>query len=205
MSEIRTHQRKGGFTLIELLVVISVFVLLSTLTVANFRTVDNSLILRNVASQAALVVRKAQIYGVSVTGIQKDATTAIFPSYGINFNMSSPGVFTLFADINPRNNFFNNTGCPPPALGVDECIQRYIIANGYQIKELRGNRKTSSPGTVLARLDITFTRPNPDTVIRGFTGAGWQSFSDGEVVIESIKSGNTKTVVIWKTGQISVE
>lgn len=183
-----------GFTLIELMVTVGVFILLTTAAIINFRTIDSALVLRNVAQQVALVVRKAQISGISVQGIGSGAAT-VFPSYGINFDTSRNNSFVLFADTGIKNKLLDSA-CPSA-----ECIQRYVLANGYTIKSLYGNQKTSAPGTSLNRLDISFTRPNPDALIVGNSVLG---FSDAEVVIQS-KSGVTKTIVIWKTGQISIQ
>ncbi|MBI2120099.1 MAG: prepilin-type N-terminal cleavage/methylation domain-containing protein [Parcubacteria group bacterium] len=203
MKEIKKSQEKyhmiRGFTVFELLVTIGVFALLSALAIANFKSVDNSLILRNVASQVAMVTRKAQIYGISVKGVNAGGT--VFPSYGVNFNTTTAldrTRFTLFADLDPdgagpglSNDVFDGA-CPG-----SECVQRYTLAKGYTIQGLEGPFGASRD-----QLNITFTRPNPDTVIKeGAAGSGYQN---GKIIIQS-KSGDTKTIVVWKTGQISVE
>lgn len=191
----------AGFTLVELVVTISIFVLLSVVALVNFRQVDNSLVLQNVAHQVALVARKAQISGISVQGISAGAVT-LFPSYGINFDTSRNTSFVLFSDTTVINKLFD--GVCPKALPTDECAQRYTLAQGYTIKQLCGNQKTGGAlaTCALTRLDVSFTRPNPDALIIGNGGTG--PFSDAEVVIQS-KAGATKTIVVWTTGQISIE
>lgn len=198
------HRAVRGFTVFELLVTIGVFALLSVAAIANFRAVDNSLILRNVANQVALVIRKAQIYGISVAGIQAGGNT-IFPSYGINFDTSRNTSFMLFADLDPDgtgpiqpDDVFNGVlVCPGNVLLLQECRQKYNLANGYTIADLCGGVTCS-----LDRLNITFTRPNPDTVIKENAGPG--GYPNGRVIIQS-KSGDRRTIRIWKTGQISIE
>lgn len=182
----------SGFTIIELIITMSVFALLSTVAIANFKNVDNSLVLRNVANQVALVIRKAQISGVSVMGIGTGASE-VFPSYGAYFNTASPTTFILFADRN-ENKVYDASASPA------ELVQRYTLAQGYTIKSLIGNQKTASPGSSANPLSITFTRPNPEATIRG----GATSYSDAEVVLQS-KAGSTKTIVVWRSGQISIE
>ena len=191
-----------GFTLAELLVTMSVFTLLSVVVLVNFRKVDNSLVLQNVAHQVALVIRKAQISGISVAGFGSGASE-IFPSYGVNFNTASPTTFTLFADRN-GNNVFDGT-CP----GVTcERVQGYTLLKGYTIKSLLGNLKTSSPGVAVNPLNITFTRPNPDACFKrtavGLLCPSGSLYSDADIIIQSI-SGATKTITIWRTGQISIQ
>jgi prepilin-type N-terminal cleavage/methylation domain-containing protein len=194
---------KRGFTLTELIVTVSIVTLLTTVAVANFRQVDNSLVLQNVAHQVALVARKAQISGISVQGIESGGV-ALFPSYGINFDMSKNTSFILFSDTTATNKLFD--GVCPKVLPTDECVGPYTLANGYTIKELCGNLKTggSFATCALSRLDISFTRPNPDALMIGNISTPPTGFSDGEIVIQS-KTGKTKTIVIWKTGQISIQ
>lgn len=198
MISIKKSQKKiiflRGFTLMELMVTVGVFVLLTTVAIMNFRAIDSVFVLRNVAQQVALVIRKAQISGISVQGINSGGVT-VFPSYGINFDTSRNTSFVLFADIGVGNKLLDSA-CPSA-----ECVQRYLLASGYTIKSLYGNQKTSAPGVILNRLDISFTRPNPNALIIGNTNS---AFSDGEIVIQS-RTGTTKTIVIWKTGQISIQ
>ncbi len=199
-KNVKERNNDEGFTLFELLVTMSVFLLLSTVVVANFRSVDNTLVLRNVANQAAVVIRKAQIQGISVKGFVT-GTGEVFPSYGVNFAMSDNTTFALFADIPPLlgNGIFDGT-CPSSA----ECVQRYTLARGYTIKQLCGNQKTGGPlaTCALAFLDVTFTRPDPEALLLG--NPGDIVFSDAEIVLQS-RNGTTKTIVIWETGQITVE
>lgn len=198
----------AGFTLTELMITITVFVLLSAVVITNFRSVDNSLILTNVAHQVAVIIRKAQISGISNTGLGSGAAE-VFPSYGVHFDTTGPppqNTFILFADLPAGAGDGVCLGtCPllPPPPPGKEGIQRYTLAPGYTIKDLCGNFKTTgTPGCGLNRLNITFVRPNPDAVLK--RNAGDTPYSNAEVIIQS-KTGVTKTIVIWKTGQISIE
>lgn len=195
---------RRGFTIMELLVTLSVFALLTTVVLVNFRQVDNSLLLQNVAQQVALVVRKAQISGISVQGINSGGST-VFPSYGVNFDTSLNTVFRLFADLpsGSGNGILNGVACPGAIVLGDECVQRYVMWRGYTIKHLCGNQKTGGilATCSLSRLDISFKRPNPDAII---VGDSTTTFSDGEIILQS-RLGKTKTIIIWKTGQISIE
>jgi hypothetical protein len=187
-----------------MIVTIGIFTLLSTTVIANFRSVDNTLVLRNVAYQVAVIVRKAQIFGISNKGINNGAGVEVFPVYGASFETGVAGTppantrFTLFADFpTPGGNLMLNGGCPS-----SECVQRYLLRKGYTIQNLYINRKTSPPGISRDRIDVTFTRPNPDATFR--TSPVSAGVNDAEIVIRS-PGGSIKTIIIWKTGQISVE
>lgn len=199
----------SGFTLTELMITITVFVLLSAAVIVNFRHVDNSLVLQNVAHQVAVIIRKAQISGISNKGLVTGGLE-IFPSYGVHFDTTGPAphnTFTLFADL--PSPFVTDGVCsgtcpllPPPPPGK-EGIQRYTLAPGYTIKDLCGNSETTgAPGCNQNRLNITFVRPNPDAVLK--RNAGDTPYSNAKVIIQS-RTGVTKSIIIWKTGQISIE
>jgi prepilin-type N-terminal cleavage/methylation domain-containing protein len=196
MRNFKKDNLSFGFTLIELMVTIGVFVLLSTVVLVNYRSVDNSLVLQNTAHQMGLIIRKAQVSGLSVVGAGS-GTIPDFPTYGANFNLATPTMFIFFADFD-GNGVFSGT-CP----GVTcELVQRYNLPKNYTIKNLLGNNKSASPGSTPHSLNITFTRPLPDATMK--ETASSPVFADSEIVVQSL-AGATRTIVIWKTGQLSVE
>ncbi|MCR4306521.1 MAG: prepilin-type N-terminal cleavage/methylation domain-containing protein [Candidatus Yonathbacteria bacterium] len=204
-------QRKRGFTMIELIVTISIFTMVTSVVLANYPKFSSRIVLENVAHQIALTVREAQTYGLSVRGFDNSGTT-VFPGYGVYF--PAPGVgsktFTLFADPNDDQRYdlsvCRSTG--------SECLQESTIRSAEHIYLLCGNLKTTggtieNPGAAdcsLSSLHVGFRRPDPDANIVGYseTDGDYRAFSDAEVVVISPR-GDMKTIVIWTTGQISVE
>jgi len=206
---------KGGFTMVELIVTIGIFVMVTGVVLANYPKFSSQIVLENVAHQVALAVREAQTYGLSVRGFDT-GSGAIFPGYGVYF--SSPGTgsksFILFGDADADQRY-DLSACNTSG---SECIEEPTIRSAESIYLLCGDLKRtgatienweSVPGAdcSLSQLHLTFTRPDPDADIEAYSellGGYDDTLSDVEIVIVSPR-GDTKTVVVWTTGQISVE
>lgn len=219
-----------GFTMMELLVTISIFALVSGVMLAKYPTFSSRIVLENTAHQVALSVREAQTYGLSVKGLA--SISGVFPTYGVHFRVSgslgedpaSQKNFVLFADLLP--NISTPTGNNKIYDGVSdcsvtggECVEQFTIGNANSIVLLCGNLKDKNatienwqtvPGAdcSLSSLDISFTRPNPDSYIIGNSTIVGQEgpavFSDAAIIVRSPR-GETKTIIVWPTGQISTE
>lgn len=184
-----------GFTLVELLVTMGIFTLLTSMTVANYRSVDNTLLLNALANKVALSVRQAQISG---TATRQDVTgTGTFTNgYGINFTNNSTR-YIYFIDRGLPGNKRYDSG---------ELLETYNLGGGFAITDICVNEKTGTPSCGLSRVDVTFIRPNPDATIQieGNECGTEHHCSDAEISFESL-SGSVRKVVIWVTGQISIE
>lgn len=180
--------RAAAFSVIELVVTISVFVIVSTVLLANYGSFSSRSILDNLAHEIALTIREAQIYGISVQ--EFGSGSGIFPSYGINFRSVTPTSFVLYADTNDDDLYT-----------VGEQIEVFTVAKGNTIGTICGYVTTASPCTPLTSLDITFTRPEPDAL---FTSSPAGPFAYTEVVLLSPRN-QTRSVVIWANGQISLQ
>jgi len=206
----------SGFTLIELIVVVGIFVIITTVLLVNYTKFNSDIVLQNVAHHIALSVRQAQTYGLSVKGFGTGAG-AVFPGYGIYFNTTLPREFYLFADTDGDKHMLGNpVGC---VTGVDECSEKITIKSSEYIYAICGNLKNDGvPAfstiddvsgvlncSVMDALHAVFTRPDPDAELSGYiTGTGYESYSDAEIVIAS-PNRDVRTIVVWSTGQISVE
>lgn len=96
----KTNRR--GFTVAELLVSISIFMMITTVVLANFRSNSRSEQVRFNAQDLASIIRKAQLnsqYGRSVSS-NGDATVPI-GGFGIHIEQctSGPCEYRLFADV----------------------------------------------------------------------------------------------------------
>jgi len=206
----------SGFTLIELTVVIGIFMIITTVLLVNHTKFNSDIVLQNVAHHVALSVRQAQTYGLSVKGFGTGAGS-LFPGYGVYFSTTLPREFYLFADTNGDKNMLNNpTSC---VSGVDECSEKIVIKSNEYIHALCGNLKNDgvsvfsttddvsgvSNCNTMDALHIVFTRPDPDAELSGYiAGTGYESYSDAEIVVAS-PNKDVRTIVVWSTGQISVE
>jgi len=178
-----------AFTLVELLVVVMIFSLITLLVLANNSRFNSSVLLGSLAYKIALSIRQAQVFGVSVAPF----SASFQVGYGVHFQQGSLS-YQFFADVN--NNKHYDAG--------DSTVSTYSLGQGHTIKKFCG---TNSSGTefcsdtaAIDHLDIIFNRPNPDANISSNTSS---FYSSGKIVVTS-PSGDTRTVTVVSTGQISV-
>lgn len=224
-----THLETTGFTIVELLVVTGIFAMMTTLVLANYPRFNAQIILENTAYEVALEVRQAQSFGL---GVREAAAVAdVFPGYGVrvpDITIDNTKIF-LYADIpsmpggDGNNMYDGGTNCIP---GIDECVE-VLQLQKYAVYAVCGNWRTDYPSEPAFRetadvdayvgtghcaidsLDINFTRPNPDAFLQGYAGGVVDhplpnGYSDIAIVIAT-SDGHVRTVVVWSTGQITVE
>ncbi len=209
----RLSRKSGaGFTMIELMVTVSIFVVVSTITLANYPKFSSNITLDNLAHAMAISIREAQVFGLSVK--EFGSGSSVFPGYGTSFDQSYDKSFILFADSNGDKEYSRVGG----DACVGDCLEKFSIADNNKIYTLCGDLKadgviinaigdlnTPNSNCGLSNMDISFTRPDPDATLTG-TSVVWgkRNYSDAEVVVVSPK-GSFKIITVWTTGQISVE
>ncbi len=183
----KTPHTRGGFTIIEVMVTVSIIAILSAILLYQFKNFDSKLLLKNLAYEVAIVLREAQVYGVSVQGGAGNFQYA----YGVHFDTDTPTNYILFRDSNPNGMY-----------DVGEMVSSYTIGRGNRVIRLcdREGALCSSSGTTITTLDITFKRPD----------------SDASFVINRTVSSATSTYIgvgsatasywisVYKTGRISI-
>lgn len=231
-----------GFSLVELMVTITIFIMITSITLTNYPRFSNKLSLDLLAQDIALSVRQAQISGASVLGSKsKEGEEArVFKAYGVHFEAprsedDNAYPYLIFADlINPPGiyqydgpstyGFTTELACNQPKLSdlafsnqPNECLQRLIVTGFNKVKficknfedgapEDRVKNCQDDPDRQLSWLDIVFVRPNLDAKFAvGIPPEKDPSISNVGIVLESPQGEYRKTVVVWKTGQISVE
>jgi type II secretory pathway pseudopilin PulG len=187
--------KNKGVTIIEVLVTLSVFVMVSTSIVANYRNSTKSVILNTLAHQIITEIRYAQTYA---TANIIDSSGGTLP-YGVFFSSASPNSFIVFADKN-KDGLYN--------AGTDTLINTFKLKNNNTISNLCVNLKKTPPVCNILSpntLNITFVRPYPEPIIK--TGVGdpvsGAPYGDAEITLSS--GLLQKTIVIWKTGQLAIE
>lgn len=220
-----TYISKGttGFTLVELMVVVGIFAFMSALILANYPRFNAQIILENTAHEVALEVRQAQSFGLGVR--ESSRGSAEYPAYGVYIpeidgaSENKMHVY-LYADIDD-NQRYEGGSCVP---GAGECVEVLTLRNHY-IAALCGDIKTTFSSTEPFRtrdevisfsaahpsacdkdsIDILFTRPNPDAALRSFINGGSETEHNDIEIIVSTSQGDVRTVIVWSTGQITVE
>lgn len=181
-----------GFSLVELIVVVGIFIVITSVVLANHSRFNSSVLLGNAAYDIALSVRQAQVYGLST----QQYSGAFQIGYGIRF--ADPTSYSLFADGDRDYRYNIETG-------QDNILKTYTLGRGYTIKRFCGIRSDGSEdcsdnSAALSHLDVAFLRPNPDSTI---TSDAPVLYSSALIVLQSA-SGETRSVTVRSTGQISV-
>src|SRR3989338_1630750 len=86
-----------GFTVIELLVVAGIISVLSIIVIVGQQAFGRGLLLANAASDVALSLRNAQVFGIG----SRTVGTVSNAGYGLDFSIASPSSFSFFADTDP--------------------------------------------------------------------------------------------------------
>ncbi len=165
--------------------------ILSGVVLASNAHFGNLIVLQNLASDMALTVRQAQVYGIAV---RRYESANFDVPYGMHFSLPAPEtqtIYELFADANLN-------GVYDPG----ETVTSTTINGGFRISDICA--RDSASGIEICSLpdiDILFRRPEPDALIRRSQGAPLDERA--RIVLESNR-GDHATVIVEASGQISV-
>lgn len=175
-----------GFTLLELLVVLAIFIIITSIILANYPLFRDGVALKKTAQQIAITIHEAEVYAMSVKSFSGQ-----FPSYGAHFE-SGNNSFVLFSDVND-NDIYD--------VGSEE-VKIYQIQTNDKIYDLCGNQNSAAPDVCgLASVDIIFIRPNPLVILNG---SGNPGLSDIEIYLRSPRE-KIKKIIVFASGQIAIE
>ncbi len=200
-----------GYTLLETIVATGIILIFLATVFASYPRLTEMVNLQRGIQLLALNIRRAQVYGITVK--ENPAGSGEFPAYGIHFDFNDVELgnkaYILFADSfppvvppveTPGNNKYDS--------GQGEKLSTEQVPSPGYIFQLCSNLKNgATPGCPadcgMTGMDIVFKRPVPDIYLSSSppvrTGC-----SDVEIQVKSPR-GFQKQVVIWRTGQISVE
>ena len=175
LSFLRTQSR--GFTLPELLVVIAIISLLTALTLPNWRSGQQSLVLERSAFKLAQDIRKTQEMALRAEAFT--CNVGSITGYGMAFDMSSPERYTIFADCDGDNTY---------GLGDSE----------VEILEFEGSTVISSlvPGP---QASVVFVPPTPQIWLKP------GSPQEIQIQLSPTAGGISRWVTITKKGIIDIE
>jgi prepilin-type N-terminal cleavage/methylation domain-containing protein len=181
-----------GFTLIELMVTITIVVLVTGLVMVQYSSFNNSVLLTDQAYLTAFDIREAQTLAVSVRGQNGEFRV----EYGLYFNKS--------ATANNKYLLFQDQGTvEPPRYDVGEEVGLpYKVDPRFTISNICGTSTSVPVCTDLNSVSISFKRPNFDATFYSVDKANLESVT---IEFEPLNGAITRKVLVYKTGQVSVQ
>lgn len=199
-----------------MMVSISIFVLITTIGIVNYRKFGNDIFITNLGYDIALSVRKAQSYGINVKEA-KGLASGFTYAYGIHFarnNNQNSNQYTLFVDATDElgggpNLHYDGKVILLDGVVIDESVEVFNLLKQSKITGLCVTVGNSAPDCDVGAIDITFLRPNPNARIVYKKNSPDVYLGPDNVKSATIKitSGDDrqKQVVIYSIGQISVQ
>ncbi len=186
--------KKDGFSVLEMVIVLGIVTTISSLVLANYPAFKERLGVRRAAEDIASSIRQTQAYGLGVK--EFGPGSGIFPGYGIAFKryygVGVPATsYLLYADSN--NNLRYDDG---------EAISERMIKGSAVVDDICANQKQAAPGPCgINYFYVEYLRPQPSVSLQSSAGVFYQ---DVEIKIKGPR-GTMKTIVIWLSGQVSIE
>lgn len=206
-----------GFTFLELIIVIAIFAMISGVVLYNSRDFTKQVELENTAQEIALAIKEAQTKAVSGSinqNITLDSAERV--RYGVMFSSidgdnelpNASNQFVLFQDFDPASiGYWGGGVCG----ATDECLDMYEITENVEIVSVcvdaKAGAEVCDDDLASSGVSVVFERPFPNALITT-AGDGIGAVAgrqDVTITIQSKNGGQTKNIVVWSTGQLTVE
>lgn len=205
-----------GMTFIELVVVMSIFTIISSISLFQYKSFQESVDIKSFANDISLKISEAQVNSINGKLIDGIGSPDLWkPSYGLVFNTSLNNKFVYYVNINNTNDYCDTFSCNPPynlpyhsTFSSEEVIDVYNLNKGFYISDIRAvsqNIETycSPTGVSITNVDFAFRRPNATTIFYVDPPFTCSSLRYINVVLSS-PNGKTSTIRVHATGQIQL-
>lgn len=214
-------------TYIELAVVLSIFAIISSVSIFNYREFQIRVNLKKVASDIAFKITEAQKSALSgklsppLPWEQPPSSPLWKPSYGVFFNLqdvppnTGDKIFYFYTDLN-QSGYFNDAdpAVSPPC--DQECLEKITISNGVRIYDIIDQNETISlrNSPTIHNLHINFTRPNSGASFSAMPSGGqWNSATSIDIILTAdglptptSPNFNEGVIIhVWPSGRIEIE
>ncbi len=198
-----------GFTLIELLVSLGIVTVILSVVLLNQNAYTDGAALSILADELSLTVSQAQAYGIAVRELTPGSSN-FSASYGLTVSLlgsGSPYAYLFFADRNNNKLYDGDWSCP--VGGASECLEKVAISRGNFVDSLCVVVTSGADQCdTLKRIDVSFLRPDTVAQLTFFNSSGavfTPSNMRGAKIVLKSPGGLTKSVIVYETGQVSVQ
>ncbi|NCS98903.1 type II secretion system protein [Candidatus Parcubacteria bacterium] len=218
-SNSNSNSNRAGFTLIELLLVIAIFSILTSVVVFNYNKFNSDILLTNMAYEVALDIREAQVYSLGVRGGSKTSSNNFDTRYGVYFDLvTNDKNFVFFDDASGEgmcdgaSDSCDINACTAgnecervTKLTRDSIFEKICVSNDGTAPmdfDTGACGGPSNSGVPKDEISITFSRPNPDTIIKD---AENDEFNTAAILLRSNQEDYKKIIYILNNGQIAIK
>jgi prepilin-type N-terminal cleavage/methylation domain-containing protein len=209
--------KKRGFTLVEMTVAVAIFSLVTSVVLYNHGKFNSSVVVTNLAYQAALAVRQAQVYSLSIRADSLDgdyqnfATPVGYLGYGAHFGVGDDDddeqnkIIYFFADKD-GDLLYSNNKAEACNTGDNECREEIMLQGGNSVKEICITLNDDDEEKCgISSLDVSFQHPETNAYIIADEEADYvmSDIRSARIRLQSVH-GNLRSVKVDKSGQISI-
>lgn len=189
-------------TYVELIVVLSIFAVMSSIALFNYRDFQAKVDIKNLANDVALKLVEAQksaIFGVFPSLAQQALMSDVDtwkPSYGVYFNTNVDNTnFVYFVDAD-NTHTYQNSGCS------GECIENVSIQRGNTIQRIDVFYSGDNTAHEFTNVHITFTRPNLGAIF--YSTLGVISNVYYAQITVAAPNGYDSIIKVYNSGRIQI-
>lgn len=155
-----------GITYIELVTVLSIFSIVTAISIYDFRVFESNIQVKSLANDVALKFVEAQrnaVFGRVSPPLQAPLNPSTWrPSYGISFDVNASPytgstVFYTYVDLDQDKIFTHD---PSYTCPKDDCLEKIDITKGNRISNLKIYDSDGNYVSSVTQVDVTFTRPS---------------------------------------------
>ena len=196
-----------GMTYVELIVVLSIFGIMSSVVLYNYKDYNSQIEVKTLANDIALKVVEAQKSASSgkMAPVGHDPRIQSWkPSFGLYFKsgVSLGKDLVYFTDLN--NIGYCDISCDPPSDGADY-LETINISKGNYIKKIEVFYSQDNSQEV-PNLSIVFTRSSSGMSVATYNGTNVTPLDVYYVLITvSSQSGITSSIQIYSSGRIQIK
>jgi len=190
MKKLVKFKTNRGMSYVELIVVLSIFSVMSSVVIFNYKEFQGKVDIKNLASDIALKVVEAQNASLSGKLPVQSFSANWKPSYGVYLDITTPTQFIYFVDLNNLNGYEGG-----------EMLDTITITKGNYISKIE-SYLSSTATSITNPLAITFKRPDSKAVFYS-NNSELTGFDYLQITIASLKSA-TATIKVYPSGRIQV-
>ncbi|MBU1039451.1 type II secretion system GspH family protein [Patescibacteria group bacterium] len=179
----------GGFTIIDLLVSVSIFVVITGLTLSNFSRGRQKDDLRQGSLLVVSLLQQAQVYALAGQTINGFVPAG---GYGLNFDLSNPGRLIFFADLDDNGLY---------SFGGDSLVDtgNYNLSTNVTITNLVVRQGETSQSSNLS--NFIYRPPQAARYLDGLLNGGTL-----EITLRHSQTGETKLITVsTASGQVNTQ